>query len=85
MSDKDEVRLSVPIPRDMHTKLEVLLQWGLKAPTVRMLLQLLLDAQKEAGNRYILTDLIEGRCKLIRTETQIRSNFEQNGGDNEEA
>lgn len=60
------VRLSVPIPKDLNDKLNILLQWGLKASAVRMLLQLLIDAQREAGNEYIITDLVEGRCKLVR-------------------
>lgn len=82
MSDKDEVRLSVPIPMDMHEKLNLLFQWGMKAPAIRMLLQLLLDAQMEDGNQYIVTDLVEGRCKLVRTKKKpVQSlNKPDNGG-----
>lgn len=89
MSNEEEVRLSVPIPKEINDKLNILLPWGLKAPAMRMLITLLLDAQRESGNQYIVTDLIEGRCKLVRTNDRSvqnlnKSNFEaiaDNDGD----
>lgn len=69
---KEEVRLSVPIPIDLHNKLEALIPRGLKASTVRTLLELLIQAQiDDPSGEHIVMAIVHGKCKLTR------SNFEQ--------
>lgn len=63
MSRDDQVRISIPVDKDMHEQLKNLLPWGTQAEVVRSLLQVFIEAHVEHGT-YIATHLIKGQCKL---------------------
>jgi len=64
MSGTDGVRISVDVTQETHNKLTAMLPWGSKAEVVRSLIELLVKTQ-EGHNRYIVEDLLKGRCTLI--------------------
>lgn len=63
MNADGNVRLSVPIPTTLNDQLARMFGWGQKAEAVRALLELLLRAWIE--NKYIVSDLLNGRCKIV--------------------
>jgi hypothetical protein len=57
------VRISVEVPIELNDRLKILLPWGTKSEIVRVLLDMLLDAQMETGD-YIMQDILKGRAKI---------------------
>ena len=74
MAKEEEVRLSVPIPQELHNKLDALIPWGLKASVVRSLLELLIKAQIDEPAEHVVMDLVHGRCKLQRSKIEQETN-----------
>lgn len=72
MNSEGNVRLSVPIPAEVNDQLARMFGWGQKAEAVRALLELLLRAWIE--NKYIVSDLLNGRCKIIVQSLNAESN-----------
>ena len=60
----DTVRLSVPISKELNATLTKFLVRGTKAQVIRELISLLIKAQKEQKDSYIVDDLLRGRCKI---------------------
>jgi DNA-directed RNA polymerase specialized sigma54-like protein len=70
----EDVRVSIPIPKDLNDKLNTLLPWGIKAQVIRELICLLISAQERDSNSYIVQDLLNGHCTLMRSKfEQVRS------------
>lgn len=63
MNSEGNTRLSVPIPTPLNDQLTKMFGWGQKAEAVRALLELLLRAWID--NKYIVSDLLNGRCKIV--------------------
>ncbi|MEK0325188.1 MAG: hypothetical protein QQN63_05740, partial [Nitrosopumilus sp.] len=60
----DTIRLSVPISKELNDTLTKFLVRGTKAQVIRELISLLIKAQKEQKDSYIVDDLLRGRCKI---------------------
>jgi len=66
-SEDGSVRISISVPEEVNNKLNAFLPWGTKAEVIRALIDTLIRTQS-VSNRYIMQDLIDGRCDLIVRE-----------------